>query len=82
MTDIRLNINIPQELHQVLKVQATLRAETIKEYVVSAVREKLRTENIKNHIPNKKTLKALEASEKGEVETYASLEDLYKKLDL
>ena len=82
MAHIRLNINLPQELHKMLKVQATLRDESITNYVIDAVKTKLIAEKKRYKLPNKETLDALEASDQNNTTSYDYLEDLYEKLDI
>ncbi len=57
--DAKLTINIPFELHRIIKMQATLNNSSIKDYVLDALQIKLHYEPkaIKNsaRIPTKKT---------------------------
>lgn len=76
MTKIRMSIDVNQELHKIIKTQATLNSLSIKEYVTQALKSQLK----KERILSKDTIKAIEDSDlENNLNKYETLEDLYEK---
>jgi hypothetical protein len=59
----RINIEIPEDDHQKLKIVAAVNAITIKEFVLQAVKEKIDAQISKK--PNEETLQAFKETETG-----------------
>lgn len=77
---VRLSIDCGPRERQQIKVLAALHQETITEYVMKSVKERIAREHI--HHPNKETAKALQESRKGEgVKTYDNMDELFEDLD-
>ncbi|MGL4226559.1 MAG: hypothetical protein ACRCRR_02970 [Rickettsia sp.] len=73
----RLSIDIPNELHQFLKVHTAYKHDTIMNFVREAIYTKLEQEKELNV----KSIKALEESKKGlNINQYSSYKEMYKKL--
>lgn len=77
----RINIEIPNEEHQRLKIFAAASSISIKELVLSAIKEK-----IHSHLdtkPNEETLKAFEETDTGiGLTKHQSIAELFKDLGL
>lgn len=77
----RINIEIPNEDHQRLKIIAAAASTSIKELVLSAVKEKIQDQLNKN--PNEITLQAFKETDTGEGLTkHQSLAELFNDLGL
>ncbi|MCC8369472.1 MAG: hypothetical protein LN573_05370 [Rickettsia endosymbiont of Oxypoda opaca] len=75
----RLSIDIPNELHQFLKVHIAYKNDTIMNFVREAIYNKLEQEKELNV----ESIKALEESKKGlNISKYSSYKEMYKKLNL
>lgn len=75
----RLSIDIPNELHQFLKVHTAYKNDTIMNFVREAIYTKLEQEKELNV----ESIKTLEESKKGlNINKYSSYKEMYKKLNL
>lgn len=79
MSNVRMSIDVSEALHRELKAYCALNSETIREYVVRAITDKLKKERVlKDDV-----IKTLENSDKGiGLKYYDSLEDMYKELGI
>ncbi|WP_341757558.1 hypothetical protein [Candidatus Tisiphia endosymbiont of Ditula angustiorana] len=75
----RLSIDIPNELHQFLKIHTAYRKDTIMNFVREAIYIRIHQEKKLNE-ESVKTLK--ESSEGLNINIYPSYEEMYKKLNL
>lgn len=79
MSNVRMSIDVSEELHRRLKTYCAAKSETIREYVVCAITEKLKKEKVLKA----DVIKTLEDSDKGiGLKYYDSLEDMYKALGI
>lgn len=80
----RLSIDIPNELHHLLKVHTSYTGCKIKDFVTMAIKNGINTEQkprISKNIPNAETIKAFEDSAKGiGVRRFDSVEDMFNDL--
>lgn len=75
----RMSIDVTPQMHTLIKMQSTLHHESIKEFVIKAIEERLCA--LKD--VNAQTTQVLKnADESLEISTYASVDDLYLKLGL
>ena len=82
MNNVRMSIDVPKDLHKIIKVHALLQSQSIKEYVIKAISKQINADN-SNLVLNKKTTQILEESDSGlNLNKYNNLEDLYTKLGL
>ena len=79
MTNVRMSIDVSAELHRRLKIYCASKSETIRDYVVSAVKDKIKKERVlKDDV-----IKVLQDSDDNiGLKYYDSLEDMYKDLGL
>jgi len=78
---VRLSVDCSEEERRRLKIFCTLSGYTISQWVMAAVREKMRNEA--KHLPNKKTSQALTESEQGKgVRRYDDIEELFEDLGI
>ncbi len=86
MKEIKMTINVPEDLYKMIKVQSAVNGSTIKDYVVGTMSNSMKIiqkpakNNLKKKIPNKTTLKALKQYERGEITKYNSSEELFTEL--
>lgn len=79
MTKIRMSIDVSPEFHKIIKTHASLKSETIKTYVIEALKSQLSKEKI----PNELTNLAFEDSQNNKnLSIHHSLPELYKKLGI
>ena len=77
----RINIELPNEEHTKLKIIAAATDSSVKDLVVSAIREKIQSEMTKR--PNQETLEAFKETDTGTgITKHQSLADLMKDLGL
>ncbi len=77
----RINIEVPNEEHQKLKIIAAAFSTSIKDLVLSAIREKIHSKLDK--IPNEITLQAFKETDTGVgLIKHQSLNDLFQDLGL
>ena len=79
-TDVsRMTIDIPKKSHKQLKALSVVLGKSMREIVIESIEDYLHS--IK--LPNKETLKAIEAVENGtDLVKAKNLEDLFKKLGI
>ena len=77
----RINIEIPDSEHQKLKIIAAINSMPIKEFVLDAVREKIRIQLYKQ--PNDETLQAFRETDTGiGLTRHKNIKALFKDLGL
>jgi antitoxin component of RelBE/YafQ-DinJ toxin-antitoxin module len=77
----RINIEIPNEEHQKLKIIAAATSTSIKDIVVSAIQEKIHSQLYRK--PNELTLQAFEETDTGKgITKHKNLKDLFDDLGL
>jgi hypothetical protein len=75
----RMSIDVSHNLHMLIKTQSALHDESIKEFVIRAIEERL----CSLKTINAQTKKTLSDADQGlHISTYTSVDDLYKKLGL
>ncbi len=75
----RLSIDIPNELHQFLKIHTAYKKDTIMNFVREAIYIRIDQEKKLNE----ESVNVLKESSKGlNINTYSSYEEMYKKLNL
>ncbi len=75
----RMTIDVPEEDHKRLKTLAVISGKSMRELVLEWIHEHL----YGSHIPNAKTMKAIEQVEKGKNLVHSKdINDLFKKLDM
>ena len=79
MSNVRMSIDVSMELHKLLKTCCALKSETIRDYVVRAITEKIKKERVlKDDV-----IKTFQDSDNNiGLKHYDSLEDMYKSLGL
>jgi hypothetical protein len=78
---VRLSIDCSAEERRMIKALSALNDQTINDWVMALVREKLK--RVKGHEPNEETVLALKESESGEgVSTYKSIDELFNDLEI
>ena len=78
---VRLSVDCSPELRQRLKVLCTISGETMSDWVMEAVRLRMKEESSKT--PNKMTQEALQDSRRGKgVERHGSIEELFEDLGI
>ncbi|HML19034.1 MAG TPA: hypothetical protein PKD74_00470 [Candidatus Dependentiae bacterium] len=79
-TDVsRMTIDIPKKSHKQLKALAVVLGKSMREIVIESIEDYLHSVKL----PNKETLKAIEAVENGtDLVKAKNLEDLFKKLGI
>ena len=79
MTNVRMSIDVSAELHRRLKTYCASQSETIRDYVVGAISDKLK----KQRVLKDDVIKGFQDSDNGiGLNYYDNLEDMYKKLGL
>ena len=74
-----MSIDVAEDFHKTIKIHAALGSETIREYVIEAVKLRLQGERELNAT----TIKTLQKSDKGEeLNHYNNLNEMYHKLGL
>jgi hypothetical protein len=88
MKEIKMTINVPEDLYKMIKAQSAFNGSTIKDYVVRTIsssmknqKDKIEKKTLRKKIPNKTTLKAIKEYELGKFTSYKSSEELFAKLD-
>ena len=88
MKNVKMTINVPEDLYKMIKVQSAVNGSTIKDYVVGTIsssmkkeKDKIEKKNLRKKIPNKTTLKAMKEYELGKFTSYKNSEELFAKLD-
>lgn len=80
----RLSIDIPNELHHMLKVHTSYKQCQIKDFVTKAIQGKIKLEqpvHISKNIPNSETIKTFKESDQGiGITIFSSKEDFSKHL--
>lgn len=77
----RLSVDCTPLERQKIKVLSSLSGETMTEWVMDAVREKMKKES--SRLPNEKTTKALLDSQEGKgVKDYGNIEELFEDLGI
>lgn len=75
----RMSIDVSQSLHMLIKTQSALHHESIKDFVIKAIEERL----CSLKTMNKQTQQVLGDADQGlQISTYTSVDDLYHKLGL
>jgi predicted DNA-binding protein len=79
-TDVsRMTIDIPKKSHKQLKALSVVLGKSMREIVIESIEDYLHSVKL----PNKETLKAIEAVENGtDLAKAKNLEDLFKKLGI
>lgn len=79
----RLTIDLPLNMHRIVKAHATLSNLSIKDFVIEAISEKLDEEEIMQKKLNKETIAVLRNSLKNEhkLKSFVSLEDMMNYLN-
>jgi len=79
-TDVsRMTIDIPKKSHKQLKALSVVLGKSMREIVIESIEDYLHSVKL----PNKETLKAIEAVENGtDLVKAKNLEDLFKKLGI
>lgn len=76
----RLSIDCSQEERRYIKMLAAREDKTISEYLIDLAREKM-PHCAHSHIPNKKTIASIEASEKGSgIKKIESMDEFWKSM--
>lgn len=79
MTNIRMSIDVNPDFHKAIKAHAALHSETVREYVIEAIMDRVRKEKVFNEM----TVRTLEKSAKGlDLKRYKSMKELYKDLGI
>lgn len=79
---VRLAIDCLPEERKYIKMMAAHEDETLNEFVLEAVRMRVKNCCSKSHIPNSETKKALDATERGEGLIYFdSIDDFFKTMN-
>jgi uncharacterized protein (UPF0335 family) len=80
----RLSIDIPNELHHMLKVHASYKECKIKDFVTKAIQSAIKIEQkprISKNIPNAETIKTFEESKQGiGLQEFTSVEDMFNEI--
>ena len=80
----RLSIDIPNELHHMLKVHTSYKGCKIKDFVTKAIQNKIKLEqqvHISKNIPNAETIKTFEESDQGiGITKFASVKDMFNEI--
>ena len=79
MSNVRMSIDVSMELHKLLKTCCALKSETIREYVVRAITEKIKKERV---LKDERIQISQDADNNIGLNHYDSLEDMYKRLGL
>jgi predicted DNA-binding protein len=75
----RMTIDIPKKSHKQLKALSVVLGKSMREIVIESIEDYLHSVKL----PNKETLKAIEAVENGtDIAKAKNLEDLFKKLGI
>ena len=64
VTNTRLTIDLPSDMHRIVKVHASLSNLTIKDFIIEAIDKRLDEDGVSKNVPNKKTVAALRYSMK------------------
>lgn len=93
MKNVKMTINVPEDLYKMIKVQSAVNGSTIKDYVVGTISNSMKSQkdevekksktaaSLKKKTPNKSTVKAFKDYEQGRFTSYKSSEELFAKLD-
>ncbi len=91
MKNVKMTINVPEDLYKMIKVQSAVNGSTIREYVIGTISSSMKsgdkkivktaiTKNLRKKIPNKTTLKALKEYDQGKITKYNNSEELFAEL--
>ena len=74
-----MSIDVPENLHMAIKIQASLDSTTIREFVVEAIKDKISGKAKYN----RDTIDCIHKAENNiDVNTYENIEELFKSLDI
>ena len=77
---VKLTINVPTDLHLMIKTHSVLSGTTMKDYILDLVTDSMRKNKTK--CPNVETIEALmEAKNRKKTTLYKNINDLFNKLD-
>lgn len=76
--EVQMSIKMEPELHEQFMAAAT----AMHRPAAQIVRELMRSYIAHQELPNAETIAAIEAVERGEVNTYASVNDFYNKMGI
>ncbi len=76
---VKLTINVPSDLHLMIKTHSVLSGTTMKDYILDLVTDSMRKNKTKR--PNKETVEALMEAKNGKTNLYKNINDLFNKLD-
>ena len=80
----RLSIDIPNELHHMLKIHTSYKECKIKDFVTKAIQNKIKLEQqvyISKNIPNAETIKTFEESDQGiGITKNSSVEEMFNEI--
>ena len=79
MQNVKLTINIPEDLHRMIKAHSVLSGSTMKDYLLDLVTNSMRKTKAKH--PNKETVAALLEAKNGKTNLYKDINDLFNKMD-
>jgi len=77
--NVKLTINVPADLHLMIKTHAVLTGSTMRDYILNLVTNSMKQNKAK--LPNKETMKALKAAKSGKTNLYKNVNELFNKLD-
>ena len=77
--NVKLTINVPVDLHTMIKTHSAVNGVTMKDYILDLVTASMR--KTKSKKPNQETIAALMESKKGKTNLYKNINDLFNKLD-
>jgi len=78
----RMSIDVSKDLYKLIKYSATFKEQTIKDFVVDAIKERLKVElKTQQRELNELTARTFEKSDRGEeLETYESVDAFFESL--
>lgn len=78
----RLTIDLPSEMHRLIKAKASLQNMSIKDFVIRAIENDVDDVPVSKNIPNKKTVAALRYSMKNphKLKSFKSVDEMMKSL--
>lgn len=75
----RMSIDVPLDMHKMIKYSATFHEQTIREYVIEAIRKRLSAERVKT--PNATTRRTMKKTDQAkELHAYKSYDDFLKEM--
>ena len=79
----RITFDVPSDFHKMIKTYATLYDQSLKDYIIEKLKQGVShdAQDLKSSIPNNTTLKALQETMNGDVETFDTTDNLFIALD-